>query len=37
MVTGAVDNQESGTAPPPLEADAETRESQTHYNEDMSR
>ncbi|NWT33616.1 F13B factor, partial [Cardinalis cardinalis] len=34
---GAVDNQESGTAPPPLEADAETRANQTHHNEDMSR
>ncbi|XP_074402360.1 coagulation factor XIII B chain isoform X2 [Zonotrichia albicollis] len=32
---GAVDNQESGTAPPPLEADAETRANQSHHNEDM--
>ncbi|XP_041335570.1 coagulation factor XIII B chain-like [Pyrgilauda ruficollis] len=32
---GAVDKQESGTAPPPLEADAEIRASQTHPNEDM--
>ncbi|XP_071292116.1 coagulation factor XIII B chain-like [Agelaius tricolor] len=30
----AVDNQESGTAPPPLEADAETKANQTHHNED---
>uniref|UniRef100_A0A8U8C3L3 Uncharacterized protein n=1 Tax=Geospiza parvula TaxID=87175 RepID=A0A8U8C3L3_GEOPR len=37
MVTGAVDNQESGTAPPPLEADAETGANQSHHNEDMSR
>ncbi|NXQ65882.1 F13B factor, partial [Quiscalus mexicanus] len=33
----AMDNQESGTAPPPLEADAETRANQTHHNEDMSK
>ncbi|XP_059710456.1 coagulation factor XIII B chain-like isoform X1 [Haemorhous mexicanus] len=32
---GAVDEQESGTASPPLKADAETRASQTHHNEDM--
>nr|XP_030135258.3 coagulation factor XIII B chain isoform X2 [Taeniopygia guttata] len=32
---GTVDKQESGTAPPPLEADAEIRASQTHHNEDM--
>uniref|UniRef100_A0A674H603 Coagulation factor XIII B chain n=1 Tax=Taeniopygia guttata TaxID=59729 RepID=A0A674H603_TAEGU len=37
IVTGTVDKQESGTAPPPLEADAEIRASQTHHNEDMSR
>lgn len=36
MVTGAVDEQESGTAPPAFEADAETRASPTHHNEDMS-
>ncbi|XP_053805943.1 coagulation factor XIII B chain-like isoform X3 [Vidua chalybeata] len=32
---GTVDKQESGAAPPPLEADAEIRASQTHHNEDM--
>ncbi|XP_021380739.1 coagulation factor XIII B chain-like [Lonchura striata] len=32
---GTVDKQESGTAPPPLEADAEIRASQTHHSEDM--
>lgn len=32
MVTGTVDKQESG-APPPLEADAEIRASQTHHSE----
>lgn len=36
MVTGAVDKQESG-ASPSLEADAETRASQTHHGEDTSR
>ncbi|NXO14866.1 F13B factor, partial [Oriolus oriolus] len=33
---GPVEKQES-EAPPPLEADAEIRASQTHHNEDMSR
>ncbi|NXB80564.1 F13B factor, partial [Donacobius atricapilla] len=36
MCIGAVDKQESG-APPPLEADAETRASQIHHSEVMSR
>ncbi|XP_059333954.1 coagulation factor XIII B chain-like [Ammospiza nelsoni] len=35
LCIGAVDNQESGTAPPLLEADAETRANQTHHNEDL--
>ncbi|NXI16502.1 F13B factor, partial [Irena cyanogastra] len=37
LCIGAVDKQESGTPPPPLEADAEIRGSQTHYSEEMSR
>lgn len=36
MVTGAVDKRDS-EAPPPLEADAEIKASQTHHNEEMSR